>query len=107
MPSINPYLNFAGNAEEALKFYQSVFGGELHIVHFSDTPQGSQVPPAIKDKVMHSTLPIGNNNFLMATDACEEMGFNLKQGNNYYIILSPDSREEADKLFNGLAAGGK
>ena len=107
MPSINPYLNFAGNTEEVFKFYQSVFGGELSIVHFSDTPAGANVPPTVKDKVMHASLPIGKDNILMATDACEEMGFNLKQGNNYYVCISPDSREEADKLFNGLAEGGK
>ena len=107
MPSINSYLNFAGNTEEAFKFYQSVFGGELSIMHFSDTPAGDNVPPTVKDKVMHASLPIGKDNILMATDACEEMGFNLKQGNNYYICISPDSKEEADKLFNDLAEGGK
>ena len=107
MPSINSYLNFAGNTEEAFKFYQSVFGGELSIMHFSDTPAGANVPPTVKDKIMHVSLPIGKDNILMATDACEEMGFNLKQGNNYYICISPDSKEEADKLFNDLAEGGK
>jgi PhnB protein len=107
MPSINPYLNFAGNTEEAFKFYQSVFGGELSIMRFSDTPAGTNVPPTVKDKVMHASLPIGKDNILMATDACEEMGFNLKQGNNYYVCISPDSKEEADKLFNDLAEGGK
>jgi len=76
-------------------------------VHFSDTPAGANVPPTVKDKVMHASLPIGKDNILMATDACEEMGFNLKQGNNYYVCISTDSREEADKLFNGLAEGGK
>jgi PhnB protein len=107
MPSINPYLNFAGNTEDAFKFYQSVFGGELNIMRFSDTPEAGNMPPTVKDKVMHASLPIGNNNYLMATDACEEMGFSLTQGNNYYVCISPDSREEADKLFNGLAEGGK
>ena len=107
MTSINPYLNFAGNTEEAFKFYQSVFGGELNLMRFSDTPEAGNMPPTVKDKVMHASLPIGNNNYLMATDACEEMGFSLTQGNNYYVCISPDSREEADKLFNGLAEGGK
>jgi len=107
MPTINPYLNFAGNTEEAFNFYKSVFGGELNIMRFSDTPEGDKVPPAVKDKVMHASLPIGKGNALMATDACEEMGFNLKKGNNYYICISPDSKEEADKLFSGLGEGGK
>ena len=107
MPSINPYLNFAGNTEDALKFYQSVFGGDLNIVRFSDTPHGDNVPPIVRDKVMHGSLTIGQNNYLMATDACEEMGFHVNQGNNHYIMIGPDSREQADQLFNALAEGGK
>ena len=107
MPSINSYLNFAGNTEEAFKFYQSVFGGELSMMRFSDTPAGANVPPAVKDKIMHASLPIGKDDILMATDACEEMGFNLKLGTNYYICISPESKEEADRLFNNLADGGK
>ena len=107
MPSINPYLNFAGNTEEAFKFYQSVFGGELNIMRFSETPQQDNVPSAVRDKVMHASLPIGKNDYIMATDACEEMGFNVIHGNNYYICISPDSKEEADKFFNGLAEGGE
>lgn len=107
MPSINPYLNFPGNTEEAFTFYQSVFGGALYIMRFSDTPQSGEIPTALKDKVMHASLPIGKNNYLMATDAIEEMGFSLTQGNNYYVCISPDSKEEADRFFNGLAEGGK
>jgi PhnB protein len=108
MPSINPYLNFAGNTEDAFNFYKSVFGGEFVMLQrFSDTPQGVPVPDGIRDKIMHVSLPIGKNNILMGTDACEEMGFNLKEGNNFYICLNPDSREEAEKLFKGLSEGGK
>jgi PhnB protein len=108
MPSINPYLNFAGNTEDAFNFYKSVFGGEFSMFsRFSDMPQGDQVPPTVRNKILNVSLPIGKDNVLMGTDACEEMGFNIKQGNNYYICLSPDSKEEADKLFNGLSEGGK
>jgi PhnB protein len=56
---------------------------------------------------MHISLPIGNGNILMATDAIEQMGFKLTTGNNFYICISPDSKEEADRLFNALSAGGK
>jgi PhnB protein len=42
----------------------------------------------------------------MGTDAPESMGFKVNQGNNVYISIHPDSREEADKLFAGLSAGG-
>jgi len=105
MPTINPYLNFAGNTEEAFNFYKSVFGGEFAVIQRFG--EGNQIPSTVKDKIMHVSLPIGKNNILMGTDACEEMGFNLTQGNNFYICISPDSKEEADKLFNSLAEGGK
>lgn len=107
MPSFNPYLNFPGNTEEAFKFYKTVFGGELSIMHFSDTPEAEKMPAGVKDKVMHASLPLGNGNFLMATDACEEMGFSLTQGNNVFICISPDSKEQADQFFNALSEGGK
>jgi PhnB protein len=105
MPTINPYLNFAGNTEEAFNFYKSVFGGEFAMLQRFG--EGKQIPGSVKDKIMHVSLPIGKNNILMGTDACEEMGFNVTQGNNFYICISPDSKEEADKLFNSLAADGK
>ena len=108
MTQINPYLNFPGTTEEAFNFYKSVFGGEFAFVQrFGDTPEKDKVPAAAQNKIMHISLPIGNGNLLMATDAVEEMGFKLNQGNNVYICLSPDSKEEADRLFNGLSAGGK
>jgi len=107
MPSVNPYLNFAGNTEEAFNFYKSVFGGEFFMVQrYSNTPDADKLPPGLKDKIMHISLPIGNN-ILMASDACEELGFTVKQGNNFYICVNPDSKEEADKWFNALAEGGK
>jgi PhnB protein len=108
MPAINPYLNFPGNTEDAFNFYKSVFGGEfLTLQRFKDTPDAGNLPAGVENQVMHVALPIGKNNILMGTDAPESMGFSLTVGNNQYICISPDSREEATKLFNGLSAGGK
>lgn len=108
MPAINPYLNFPGNTEDAFNFYKSVFGGEfLTLQRFKDTPDAGNLPPGVENQVMHVALPIGKNNILMGTDAPESMGFSLTVGTNQYICISPDSREEATKLFNGLSAGGK
>jgi PhnB protein len=107
MSSMNPYLNFAGNTEEAFNFYKSVFGGEFAMLQrYSDTPDCDKLPTGLKDKIMHVSLPIGNN-ILMASDACKEMGFTVTPGNNFYVCMNPDSKEEADKWFNGLAEGGK
>ena len=107
MPSLNPYLNFNGNTEEAFKFYQSVFGGELSIQRFKDTPEASNMPEADRNKVMHVMLPIGKGNMLMATDALESMGQKLTVGNNFYISIDTESQQEADRLFKGLSEGGK
>lgn len=100
------YLNFAGNAEEAFNFYKSVFGGEFSsVVRFKDFPmEGVEIPTADEDKVMHIALPIGDN-LLMASDVLESQGQQLVQGNNNYVLVNPDSKEEADRIFNGLSQG--
>jgi PhnB protein len=108
MATINPYLNFPGTTEEAFNFYKSVFGGDFVMVQrFGDTPDGGKMPPEVKNKIMHISLPIGNGNILMATDAIEQMGHHVTAGNNFYICISPESKEEADRLYKGLSAGGK
>lgn len=108
MAAINPYLNFNGNTEEAFNFYKSVFGGEfLAVMRFKDNAECGQMAESDKERIMHIALPIGNGNVLMATDSLESMGQKLTVGNNFYICLSPESKEEAERLFNGLSAGGK
>lgn len=103
---INPYLNFDGNAEEAFRFYQTVFGGELHIQKISETPDMENLPEVEKKRTMYVGLPIGNGQTLMASDIVPSLGHVLHVGNNNYISVTPDSREEADRIFNALSAGG-
>ena len=107
MATINPYLNFLGNTEEAFNFYKSVFGGEFAMLQrFKDSPESDKVPANEKDMIMHIALPIGKANVLMATDALESMGHKLTMGDNISLSVSADSKEEADQLFNGLSAEG-
>src|SRR6187402_359042 len=104
--TINPYLNFKGNTEEAFNFYKSVFGGEFTVLQrFKDVPN-SGMPPEDQDKLMHVSLPIGSN-ILMGTDAVGLQGNNFNMGNNFQLSVAVDSKEEAEKMFNGLAAGGE
>jgi len=108
MVTINPYLSFNGNAEEAFNFYKSVFGGEfVSIVRFKETPEAGKVSKAEEDKIMHIALPIGNGTILMASDVLESMGYKLVNGTNYSLTVSVDSEEEATILFNKLSAGGQ
>lgn len=112
MARVSTCLNFHRNTEEAFTFYKQVFGTEFTegISRFSEVPVQEGQPPikdADKNLVMHVALPITGGHMLMGTDVPESMGFKLKQGNNIYICLEPDTRTECDKLFKALAKGGK
>jgi PhnB protein len=107
MALINPHINFNGNAEEAFNFYKSVFGGEFaKIIRFKDLSSSElSVGEKEANKIMHIALPIGKN-MLIANDVPESMGRVNENENRSKISISAESREEADKLFNGLSAGG-
>lgn len=113
MARVSTYLNFPRQTEEAFNFYKSVFGGEFSgggIARFSDIPAADGIPPlpdADKNLIMHIELPILGGHMLMGTDAPESMGFKVNFGNNIYINLEPDTKEETKKLFDKLSAGGK
>lgn len=108
MASINPYLMFNGNAEEAINFYKSVFGTEFSsgINRYKDSPGGEKLPPSAQEKIMHVSLATGKGFTLMASDSLEGMGRQIFVGNNISISIIADTEEEATKLFNGLSAGG-
>jgi len=107
MATINPYINFNGNAEEAFTFYKSVFGGEFtRIIRFKDLESADfPVPGAEANKIMRIVLPIGENT-LIANDVPESLGPVSEQENRSKISVNTESREEAEKIFNGLTIGG-
>jgi len=109
MALINPHINFNGNAEEAFTFYKSVFGGEFaKIIRFKDLASaGIPVAENEENKIMHIALPIGKSNRLMANDVPEAMGRTNENENRSKIFINTESKEEADKLFNGLSVGGQ
>ena len=105
------YLNFDGNAEEAFNHYKKVFGTEFAnpMMKMKDMPPRPGAPAlseADKNKVMHVALPILGGTLIMATDMVESMGQKLVEGNNFTISLNPDTKEEADRLYKELSAGG-
>ncbi|MCK0145918.1 VOC family protein [Arenibacter sp. F26102] len=104
---VDPYLNFDGNAEEAFVFYKSVFGGEFSAnMKMSEAPGGEELSQEDKNRTMHIALPIGNDTLLMASDIIPSAGHVLQPGSQTYIMLTADSRKEADRLFNGLSKEG-
>lgn len=105
---VNPYLNFDGDGEQAFNFYKSVFGGEfIANMKMSDAPDVKKLPKNERNRIMHISLPLSKDTILMASDTVPSMGHKLNKGNNNYISLHPESREEADRLFNGLSVDGK
>jgi PhnB protein len=107
MALINPHINFNGNAEEAFTFYKSVFGGDFGKIIRLKEISSPDFPVAEKeaDKILQITLPIGKN-ILIGNDVPEAMGRVSENENRSKIFVSADSRDEADKIFNGLSAGG-
>lgn len=107
MATINPHINFNGNAEEAFEFYRSVFGGEFKkIIRLKDIASPDfPVPDSEMNKILNISLPIGKN-VLIANDVPEILGPVSENENRSKISVSADSREEADRIFVGLSAGG-
>ncbi|MCH5689916.1 VOC family protein [Niabella sp. W65] len=109
MALINPHVNFNGNAEEAFTFYQSVFGGTFtKIIRFKDL-ESEDFPVAEneKNKIMHIALPIGKTGMLMGNDVPEMLGPTNENENRSKIVITAETKEEADQLFNGLSVGGQ
>ena len=108
MRTINPWINFNGNAEEAFTFYKSVFGGDFaKIARFKDMASAEfPVPEKEANKIIYIALPIGKLNVLIGNDVPEFMGRVNESENRSKIAVNAESREEADKIFNGLSAGG-
>lgn len=103
----NPYLNFDGKCEEAFQFYKKAFGGEFQGgIRYFDSIPGMEVPENEKSRVLHVALSIGEAT-LMGSDSMPSAGHKLVKGNNNYISISPENREEADRLFQELSAGGR
>ncbi len=109
MKTIHPWINFNGNAEEAFTFYKSVLGGEFgKIVRFKDLASAElPVPDEEAEKIMLITLPIGTSGMLMANDVPSFMGTVSENENRSKSLVSAESKEEADAIFDGLSAGGQ
>ncbi len=109
MATINPWINFNGNAEEAFTFYKSVFGGEFtKIIRFKDIASKEfPVSDTDAEKIMLIALPVGTSNVLMANDVPAFMGTVNENENRSKISIITESKEEADRLFTGLSAGGQ
>jgi PhnB protein len=109
MASINPYIHFNGNAEEAFTFYRSVFGGDfVTIIRFKDMKfEGAPNAEKEAEKIMHIALPIGKHSVLMESDTPEQLGKHNEMETRSKISISAESKEEADHIFNGLSKGGQ
>jgi PhnB protein len=102
------YLDFVGQTEEVMGFYQSIFGGEFRDINrYSEMPDSENMPEADRQLIMHMALQISENLVLHASDSIESMGKKLVVGNNFYIMIETESKEEADRFFSKLSSGGQ
>lgn len=111
MTTVNIYLTFNGNCEEAFNFYRSVFGGEFgYVARFGEMPLQEGVPPvpdSEKNKIMHISLPVSKETCLMGCDSSAALGEVTVVGNNFSITVNGNDKAEADRLFNELSERGK
>ena len=104
--TLSIYLNFDGNCREAFEFYHSAFGGEfMHISTFGEGPPDMGVPEEESERIMHVSLPIGDS-VLMGSDTSRTFGPPYQAGNNFSVSCHPQTREETDRLFGAISAGG-
>lgn len=110
MITINPYLDFNGNCEEAFEFYRSVFGGDFpYISRYKEMPQNPEhpLPEELKEKIMHISLPISQETVLFGSDAVEQFSGKANFGNNISLMINAQNKAEVDSLWAKLSAGGK
>ncbi len=111
MTTVNVYLTFQGNCEEAFNFYKSIFGGDFsYLGRFADIPVNVDMPPMsedIKNQIMHISLPISKETILMGSDNGGDWGPPITIGNNFSIAINTDTKDEADRIFYALAEGGE
>ena len=111
MTTVNTYLTFDGNCEEAFNFYRSVFGGEFpRVSRFGEMPPQEgmpYIPESAKDQIMHISLPISTETVLMGSDTGGEWGRKYKQGTNFSISITADTKEEGDRIYEQLSDGGE
>jgi PhnB protein len=111
MTTVNVYLTFNGNCEEAFLFYKSVFCVEIpYLGRFKDMPPQEGIPPLPKemeDKIMHVSIPVSKETMIMGSDTGGEWAPTFVQGNNFSISITTDTKDEADRLFRELSEGGK
>jgi PhnB protein len=104
MATTTPYLHFNGNCLEAFNFYKTIFGGEFdNLMRYSDVPGTTDK----SDKILNVGLSVGPGSAIMGSDNPPGYGEDAVFGTNFSIVLNVDGRDEADRVFNGLSAGGK
>lgn len=106
--TVNPYITFNGNCEEAFEYYKSIFGGEFeYLGRFKDMPSEDPIPEERGEKIMHVSLPISDETVLMGSDSSPEYGQTCEIGNNITLSLNASTEDEAHRLYNELSKGGK
>lgn len=108
MTTVNPYLTFNGNCEDAFIFYKSVFGGEFsYLVRFKEMPSETPVPEEIKELIMHVSLPISNETVLLGSDSDPVFAPTITEGNNISLFINAETEDDAKRFFNALSKGGR
>ena len=110
MTTVNIYLYYQGNCEEAFNFYKSAFNKEFqYIGRYNDVPTAARqnFPHCTDQQIMHIALPISKETILMGADIIDPNNNKTQLARNFSLYLNTDNKKEADRLFNALSAEGE
>lgn len=102
---INAYLNFDGNCEEAMRFYQKALGGKLEVMPYAGSPMENDIPAEYRQRVMHACLTTADGPSLMASDCGPWAAYEAPKG--IQVALIYDTAAEGKKVFDALSQGGQ
>ena len=101
---VSAYLNFNGQCEEAFRFYEKILGGSLQgVFRFAGTPMEKGAPPEWGEKIMHTSLAVGNS-LIMGADVPPQHQQGAARG--FSMCVEAASPEGAERVFEALAEGG-
>ena len=105
MPVLESYLFFDGTCAEAMRFYERTLGGKLEMMMtYGESPEPEQCPPGSKDRIMHANLILDGRNLMASDTPAGQAGTGM---NGFSLSLAYPSADEARRIFDKLADGGK
>lgn len=105
MSKLQPYVHFDGNCAEAMRTYEKILGGKLNLMKVGDSPAAKEFGPGSENRILHSSLDLGDGDSLLASDWMAPSPYPGKHG--VALSLSYPTKAEAERVFKALGERGQ